>query len=91
MGKIPLSPCLLVVHSKVFNVHESSFEFEYFDRFFWFCFTLVEINTKGNSNGFALIDCYITTKQISYSVNLSLNWNLALFHFSKKPLELQHV
>lgn len=91
MGKIPLSHYLLVVHFKVFNVHESSFEFEYFDRFFWFCFPLVEINTKGNSNGFAFTDYYITTKQMSYSVSLSLNWNLALFHLSKKPLELQHV
>lgn len=39
MGKIPLSPCLLVVHSKVFNVHESSFEFGYFDRFFFVLFS----------------------------------------------------
>lgn len=35
MGKIPLSPFLLVVHSEVFNVHDFSFEFEYFDRFFF--------------------------------------------------------
>lgn len=92
MGKIPLSPCLLVVHSKVFNVHESSFEFDYFDRFFFlFCFPLVEINTKGNSNGFALIHYYLTPKQMSCSVSLSLNWSLVLFHLSKIPLELQHA
>lgn len=36
MGKIPVSHSLLVVHSEVFSVHDGSFEFEYFDRLFFF-------------------------------------------------------
>lgn len=90
VGKIPLSPCLRVVHSKVFNMHESIFE--YFGRsFLLFCFPLVEINTNGNSSVLALVHYYIAPEQISYSVSLSLNWSLALFCLSKKPLELQHA
>lgn len=36
MGKMPLSPFFLVVHSKVFTVNDCNFEFEYFGGFFFF-------------------------------------------------------
>lgn len=36
MGKMPLFPFLLVVHSKVFVVNDYNFEFESFDFFFFF-------------------------------------------------------